>query len=166
MTETSSGCPTAGCGSRTAATVRGAVAQATGAPAIVIRDGNLWYGRNQALFDISMDIPEKQVTAFIGPSGCGKSTLLRCFNRMNDLIDNVRVTGEFLVNGQDINAPAHRRDRRAAPRRHGVPEVEPAAEVDLRERRLRPAHRGHQGPGDARRGVRALAAGARRCGTR
>jgi phosphate transport system ATP-binding protein len=74
--------------------------------AIRIRDGNLFYGTNQALYDISMDIGEKQVTAFIGPSGCGKSTLLRCFNRMNDLIDNVRITGAFEVQGQNIYAPA------------------------------------------------------------
>jgi phosphate transport system ATP-binding protein len=73
--------------------------------AIVIQRGNLWYGQNQALYDITMDIPARRATAFIGPSGCGKSTLLRCLNRMNDLIDNVRVTGQFLVNGQDINAP-------------------------------------------------------------
>jgi phosphate transport system ATP-binding protein len=76
-----------------------------GGAAIVIRGGNLWYGQAQALFDIGIDLPEKRVTAFIGPSGCGKSTLLRCLNRMNDLIDNVRVTGQFLVKGQDINAP-------------------------------------------------------------
>jgi phosphate transport system ATP-binding protein len=76
----------------------------TGPPAIVIRDASLWYGTNQALYDISMDIPEKRATAFIGPSGCGKSTLLRCFNRMNDLIDGVRVTGHIRVRGQDINA--------------------------------------------------------------
>src|SRR5688572_22043118 len=81
-----------------------APAAATGEAAIVIRNGNLWYGQNQALYDISMDIPARQATAFIGPSGCGKSTLLRCLNRMNDLIDHVKVTGEFLVNGQDINA--------------------------------------------------------------
>jgi phosphate transport system ATP-binding protein len=72
--------------------------------AIEIRNGNLFYGSNQALFEISMDIAEKEVTAFIGPSGCGKSTLLRCFNRMNDLIDNVRVTGSFQVKGQNIYA--------------------------------------------------------------
>jgi phosphate transport system ATP-binding protein len=77
----------------------------TNAPAaIVIRNGNLFYGTNQALFDISLDIGEKQVTAFIGPSGCGKSTLLRCLNRMNDLIDNVRITGTFNVHGQDLYA--------------------------------------------------------------
>ena len=78
--------------------------EATGEVAIVIRNANLWYGQSQALYDISMDIPAKQATAFIGPSGCGKSTLLRCLNRMNDLIDHVKITGEFLVNGQDINA--------------------------------------------------------------
>ena len=75
-------------------------------PAIVIRDANLHYGSKQALFDISMDIVAKQVTAFIGPSGCGKSTLLRCLNRMNDLIDNVRIAGKFVVHGQDLYAPA------------------------------------------------------------
>jgi phosphate transport system ATP-binding protein len=75
-----------------------------GEPAIVIRNGNLWYGQNQALHDITMNIPAKQATAFIGPSGCGKSTLLRCLNRMNDLVDNVRITGEFLMHGQNINA--------------------------------------------------------------
>jgi len=78
---------------------------ASGEDAIVVRDASLWYGANQALYDITMDIPDKQVTAFIGPSGCGKSTLLRCFNRMNDLIDHVRVTGHILVQGRDINAP-------------------------------------------------------------
>jgi phosphate transport system ATP-binding protein len=64
----------------------------------------LFYGEKQALFDISMDIGSKQVTAFIGPSGCGKSTLLRCLNRMNDLIDNVRITGTFAVDGQNLYA--------------------------------------------------------------
>jgi phosphate transport system ATP-binding protein len=77
---------------------------AAGPPAIVVAGASLWYGANQALYEITMDIPDKQVTAFIGPSGCGKSTLLRCFNRMNDLIDNVRVSGRILVQGRDINA--------------------------------------------------------------
>ena len=81
-------------------------AETAGEAAIRIRDANLWYGQNQALYDITMDIPARQATAFIGPSGCGKSTLLRCLNRMNDLIDNVRITGEFLVNGQNIYAPS------------------------------------------------------------
>ncbi len=86
--------------------VRSAGASAGAAPAIVIKNANLHYGTKQALFDISMDIAAKQVTAFIGPSGCGKSTLLRCLNRMNDLIDNVRITGAFQVHGQDLYAPA------------------------------------------------------------
>jgi phosphate transport system ATP-binding protein len=88
----------------TAVRAAAAAGRASG-DAIVIRDTSLWYGTNQALYDITMDIPERQVTAFIGPSGCGKSTLLRCFNRMNDLIDNVRVSGRILVQGRDINAP-------------------------------------------------------------
>jgi phosphate transport system ATP-binding protein len=79
--------------------------ESTGNAAISIQNADLWYGRSQALYDITMDIPEMQVTAFIGPSGCGKSTLLRCFNRMNDLIDNVRISGKVLVRGQDVNAP-------------------------------------------------------------
>jgi phosphate transport system ATP-binding protein len=75
-------------------------------PAIQIRNANLFYGAKQALFDVSMDIKARHVTAFIGPSGCGKSTLLRCLNRMNDLIDGVRITGSFLVKGQDLYDPA------------------------------------------------------------
>jgi phosphate transport system ATP-binding protein len=63
---------------------------------------SLYYGSAQALKDISLRIEEKIVTAFIGPSGCGKSTLLRCFNRMNDLIDNVRIEGQVLAGGFDI----------------------------------------------------------------
>jgi len=72
--------------------------------AIEIRNVNLFYGAKQALHDISLDMKAREVTAFIGPSGCGKSTLLRCLNRMNDLIDNVRITGTFKVNGQNIYA--------------------------------------------------------------
>ncbi len=73
---------------------------------IRIRDLGLAYGAKEALLGITMDIPEKQVTAFIGPSGCGKSTLLRCINRMNDLIDGVRTTGSILLDGTDVFAPA------------------------------------------------------------
>ena len=65
----------------------------------------LFYGASQALKKISLSIPEKVVTAFIGPSGCGKLTLLRCFNRMNDLIDNVRITGGVRIGGEDIFSP-------------------------------------------------------------
>ena len=76
------------------------------ATAIQIQDANLWYGEKQALHGITLDIPRNQVTAFIGPSGCGKSTLLRCLNRMNDLIDGVRITGRFVVEGRDLYASA------------------------------------------------------------
>ena len=72
---------------------------------IQIRNFGFYYGSKQALFDITMDIPERQVTAFIGPSGCGKSTLLRNLNRMNDLIDDVRHEGDIIVNGQSIYDP-------------------------------------------------------------
>ncbi len=70
---------------------------------IVVEGLNLFYaGANQALFDVSLDIPEKCVTAFIGASGCGKSSLLRCFNRMNDLIDGCDISGKVTINGVDI----------------------------------------------------------------
>jgi len=66
---------------------------------------SLWYGASQALHDISLEIPEKQITAFIGPSGCGKSTLLRCFNRLNDLIDDVRIDGDIRYEDRSIYDP-------------------------------------------------------------
>lgn len=69
---------------------------------IETRDVNFWYGDFHALKNISMDIEEKSVVAFIGPSGCGKSTFLRLLNRMNDLIPNTRLTGSVQINGQDI----------------------------------------------------------------
>ncbi len=71
-----------------------------------VRDLNLFYGADQALKNITMDIPRRRVTAFIGPSGCGKSTLLRCFNRMNDLIDICRIEGEIRIDEQDIYHPS------------------------------------------------------------
>ncbi len=67
-----------------------------------VRGLNLWYGDTHALKGIDLDIARNRVTAFIGPSGCGKSTLLRCFNRMNDLIEGVRVEGEIRLDGRDI----------------------------------------------------------------
>src|SRR4030043_615734 len=69
---------------------------------ITIKNLNLFYSQKQALSDISIDIFAKRVTAFIGPSGCGKSTFLRVINRMNDLIDNVKITGEVLIDGINI----------------------------------------------------------------
>ncbi len=69
---------------------------------IQIKDVNFYYKDFKALSNISMEIPDKAVTAFIGPSGCGKSTLLRLLNRMNDLIDGIKLTGNILVDGNDI----------------------------------------------------------------
>ena len=69
---------------------------------IKVRDLNLYYGDNQALKNINIDLEVNKVTAFIGPSGCGKSTFLRTLNRMNDLIDGVKIDGEILVDGEDI----------------------------------------------------------------
>ena len=69
------------------------------------RDVNLWYGEKQALFDVSLDILDRSVTALIGPSGCGKSTFLRCLNRMNDVIESCRMIGDITLDGQDIYAP-------------------------------------------------------------
>lgn len=71
---------------------------------IHVNNLNLYYGKTQALRDISFKMKRNKVTAFIGPSGCGKSTLLRCFNRMNDLVGNVRVEGEILMDGNNIYA--------------------------------------------------------------
>ena len=71
---------------------------------ITVHDLNLWYGAAQALHHVSMDIPEKSITALIGPSGCGKSTFLKTLNRMNDLISGVKVTGSVLYKEQDVFA--------------------------------------------------------------
>src|SRR5688572_16271193 len=72
---------------------------------ISVKDLNFFYGRAQALYDISLDIPERQVVAFIGPSGCGKSTFLRTLNRMNDTIPGTRAEGAVLIDGENIYAP-------------------------------------------------------------
>ncbi len=68
-------------------------------------DLNLYYGDFHALDNVNMTIPSRNVTAIIGPSGCGKSTLLRCFNRMNDLIEHIRIEGRILIENQDILSP-------------------------------------------------------------
>jgi phosphate transport system ATP-binding protein len=89
---------------RAASTQSGFGSAVVGADRLAIKSVNFWYGPKQALFNISLTVPEKSVAAFIGPSGCGKSTLLRCINRMNDLVDGTRLTGQILLEGQDIYA--------------------------------------------------------------
>ena len=75
-------------------------------PMVEIEGLSLWYGQKRALTDIAMSIPKHRVTAYIGPSGCGKSTLLRCLNRMNDLVDGVRIAGTIRIGGTDIYDPS------------------------------------------------------------
>ena len=70
-----------------------------------VKDLNLWYGDHHALHDISVDIPKNQITALIGPSGCGKSTFLKTLNRMNDLVEGIKITGNVIYNGENIYAP-------------------------------------------------------------
>ncbi len=76
------------------------------APMVEIEHLSLWYGPKLALKDITMSVPKHRVTAFIGPSGCGKTTLLRCLNRMNDLVDGVRIAGTIRIGGTDVSDPA------------------------------------------------------------
>jgi phosphate transport system ATP-binding protein len=82
------------------------VAEAIRDPIVKSRNLRLYYGKSEALKDITMDFPRHEVTALIGPSGCGKSTFLRCLNRMNDLIDDVRTKGAIEFDNQDITDPA------------------------------------------------------------
>lgn len=71
-------------------------------PILEAKSLHLWYGQNHALHDVSVAIPERQITAFIGPSGCGKSTLLKSLNRMNDLVEGCKITGDIRLDGEDI----------------------------------------------------------------
>lgn len=73
---------------------------------VKVENLNLYYGENHALKDVNMDIQENAMTAFIGPSGCGKSTFLKTLNRMNDLVDGVRIDGKVLLDGEDIYDPS------------------------------------------------------------
>jgi phosphate transport system ATP-binding protein len=87
-------------------------------PVLEVDKLSLWYGASQALHGVSMRIPARKITAYIGPSGCGKSTLLRCFNRLNDLIDDVRTEGDIRLDGGSIYDP--RLDTNALRRRIGM----------------------------------------------
>jgi phosphate transport system ATP-binding protein len=105
MTDTQSSVPDTGLRIKTEVKAQDAAATAVRSSDIEVEKLNLSYGENHVLHDITMDIEDRRVTALIGPSGCGKSTLLRVFNRMNDLIDDVRVTGSCRVKGIEVNAP-------------------------------------------------------------
>ncbi|MGH2405624.1 MAG: phosphate ABC transporter ATP-binding protein PstB [bacterium] len=82
------------------------VAPPAAKPVVEVKDLSLWYDDKQALRSVSMAVPQHQITALIGPSGCGKSTLLRCMNRLNDLIDGVRIAGTIRIAGVDVYDPA------------------------------------------------------------
>jgi phosphate transport system ATP-binding protein len=83
-------------------TSHAAAPQEEGVTVIRTENVNAWYGNNQALYNINLDIMKNKITAFIGPSGCGKTTLLKCFNRMNDIIRDFRLDGKILLHGEDL----------------------------------------------------------------
>jgi phosphate transport system ATP-binding protein len=89
----------------TSAASTGAEMNSESGSALASRGLHLYYGETQALKGIDLEMPERQITALIGPSGCGKSTFLRCFNRMNDMIEGVRVEGQVIVEGMDVHRP-------------------------------------------------------------
>src|SRR5574344_1524035 len=103
---------------------------------------NLFYGTFQALYDVDIAIPEKQVTAFIGPSGCGKSTLLKTFNRMNDLVEGCRMNGSVKIDGIDIYGNI---DVNLLRKRVGMvfQKPNPFPHEHLRQHRIRTAHTRH-----------------------
>ena len=100
-------------------------------PIVNITDLNLYYGKTRALKKINLDVSKKKITSFIGPSGCGKSTLIRCLNRMNDLIEDVRIEGTVKIDGQDIYAPTVDATELRKKGRHGFPETKPLSKIHL-----------------------------------
>ncbi len=101
-------------------------------PIISASDVHLFYGKNEALKGISLDYFEHEITAMIGPSGCGKSTFLRTLNRMNDLIDNVTITGSVKIDGRNIYAPTTDTVALRKKSGHGFPTTKPIPILDLR----------------------------------
>jgi phosphate transport system ATP-binding protein len=121
---------------------------APGAPAAyVLRDVEVAYGGTPAVEQVTFDITEREITAFIGPSGCGKSTLIRCLNRMNDLIPGASVSGR---SSSRARTSTPRTSTRPGPQGHrdGLPEAQPVPQVDLRQHRLRPARARDEGGHD------------------
>ena len=109
------------------------------------RNINVYYGEKQAIYDVSLQIADRSVTALIGPSGCGKSTFLRCLNRMNDTIEGCRVEGEILMEGENINSPSI--DPVLLRSRVGMVFQKPAGRPG-RDRREKPASGGLVGRGE------------------
>ena len=125
----------------------------TGGHTITVADLDAYYGEVHAIKGVSIDYAANDVTAMIGPSGCGKSTVLRCLNRMHEEITGAYATGTVKLDDTDIYGSEHRRRRRAALDRHGVPEAEPVPDhVGGRQRRRRPEARGRQGQAQGRGG--------------
>ena len=122
---------------------------------IEVRDFDFLLRQAKALHGIDLDIPEKQVTALIGPSGLRQVDVPPLAQPDERPDSRTRAAGRIAVDGIDIYAPGDRRGRAAAARRHGLPAVQSVPQVDLRERRVRPAHHGHARPARARRGRRA-----------
>ena len=120
-------------------------------PILAVNDLNLYYGSKQALKGITLPVLRNQVTAFIGPSGCGKSTLLRCFNRMNDLVDSVRIEGSITFEGEELNSPDQ--DVISLRRRIGMvfQQSNPFPKSIYEKHCVRPAYRRNYGQGDAGR---------------
>ncbi len=136
-------------------------------PALTVRDLSVFFGANQVLKSVSLDIPARAVTAIIGPSGCGKSTFLRALNRMHELVPDARMDGEIRLFGEDIYAPRRRAGRRPPPRRHGLPEIEPVPDhVHRRERHRRPAAQRRPRPRGCSPSAWSNRCAWRRCGTR
>ena len=100
-------------------------------PQMIAENVNVYYGKNHAIKDVSLEIGKNQVVALIGPSGCGKSTFLRCLNRMNDSIESARITGNITLDGQDIYSRKLDPGSSAGSHRHRVPETESVSEKHL-----------------------------------
>ena len=131
-----------------------------------VDDLSVLYGDFRAVQDVTIDVHQHEITAFIGPSGCGKTTVLRCFNRMNDFIETAKVEGTIIYHGVNLYDSRRQRHRGAPAHRHGVPEAEPVPQEHLRQRRLRPAAGRRQEEGRARRRSSSGRCAAPRCGTR
>ncbi len=112
-------------------------------PSISVRNFDFYYGDAKVLHGVSMDIPDRRVTALIGPSGCGKSTFMRSMNRMNDIIPDAHGEGTIEIDGHNIYEERYGRRGAAAARGDGVPEIESVSQVHLRQRCLRDEDRRH-----------------------